>query len=952
MREILSAVFSTRAELLIAQQESVETALASIGDEGRRLESEIEQLNARVHQRRTEVGAEENALNQARQRHSEIELEHEKTTQRIERLHDQIRSLDERKAALADERARLAEELERNQAERAARSVQLAGLEQTRLGVVEIIERTKNVLTGLTEQRSAAERAIEELRRQQFEVIGNEARTRNEIASRRELIQRLEAQLERLEREVAEGQEVAADIHHQLVSARGEHSEHQSGMNQLKARLAEADTSCHRLRDQHSEAVNAVAAARSNHEAIRNRLETIGELAVRRAYSSEAVQQFFNYVRGVDWEPAGILADFIEVDPLFESVVEEFLRAELQYVVVKDRIQAERALSIVKNVTKGRLDCLVLDDKPSADPAEAIEGATPLAGVLRFDDRVKYFAGRLRGAYLVDSVPAAWQLAARFPHYSFIVRTGEVVRANVISWGQPEALGPLSLKREIRELDWKSDIAARETVARESEATSLQEAVREAEELRSRLVAELQETEKTLLTTDHRVQALAADFAHAEQRVQVTRAEIARFVEERRDLERSMQEAEIQLTGIAATRDAVAAEIAERTTLSESLLVNIEDTRRILGEVHARLAVLEERRSATVRELAVFQQQTAELEERLRSTALQSSQTEEQQDQTRGAVAGLEATWLNLLNERDELNRSIADAAARLDELRQDLNVAEQKWDEARAALDAWKDRHNALEIERTKVDSDLKHLASSCWSELSETIESVCLKSFATLAPGELLQRETEYAEIREKMDSMGAVNMMAVEEHQEAEQRFDFLSGQHQDLLDSIRDTAQAIDEIDAVCRKQFKDAFEAIQAGFREAFVELFGGGHGELRLMEEAEEADAGVEIVAQPPGKKLQNVLLLSGGEKALTALALLIALFRYKPSPFCVLDEVDAPLDDANVDRFASMVRAMSQQTQFIVITHSKRTMETASTLYGVTMEEPGISKIVSVRLN
>jgi chromosome segregation protein len=234
----------------------------------------------------------------------------------------------------------------------------------------------------------------------------------------------------------------------------------------------------------------------------------------------------------------------------------------------------------------------------------------------------------------------------------------------------------------------------------------------------------------------------------------------------------------------------------------------------------------------------------------------------------------------------------------------------------------------------------------------LNETLESTCLTYFQSLPPEELDLREQEYRELREKLESMGAVNMMAVEEHQEAENRFTFLSTQRQDLLDSIRDTTQAIEEIDAVCRRQFKEAFEAINIGFKEAFVSLFGGGHGELRLLEEAAEADAGVEIVAQPPGKKLQNVLLLSGGEKALTALSLLIALFRYKPSPFCILDEVDAPLDDANVDRFAQMVRDMSSTTQFIVITHSKRTMETASALYGVTMEEPGISKIVSVRLN
>src|SRR5204862_1218278 len=175
--------------------------------------------------------------------------------------------------------------------------------------------------------------------------------------------------------------------------------------------------------------------------------------------------------------------------------------------------------------------------------------------------------------------------------------------------------------------------------------------------------------------------------------------------------------------------------------------------------------------------------------------------------------------------------------------------------------------------------------------------IEAVCLKFFEALPPTELEGHEQEYRELRDKMDSMGAVNMMAVEEYQEAEERFVFLNAQRQDLLDSIRDTAQAIDEIDLVCRRQFKEAFEAINSGFKEAFVHLFGGGHGELRLLEGAEETDAGVEIVAQPPGKKLQNVLLLSGGEKALTALALLIALFRFRPSPFCIIDEVDAPID-------------------------------------------------------
>ena len=191
-----------------------------------------------------------------------------------------------------------------------------------------------------------------------------------------------------------------------------------------------------------------------------------------------------------------------------------------------------------------------------------------------------------------------------------------------------------------------------------------------------------------------------------------------------------------------------------------------------------------------------------------------------------------------------------------------------------------------------------------------------------------------------------------MRLQEYQETQQRHDFLSVQRQDLLDSIRDTEKAITEIDVVSRQKFAEAFEAINNNFREGFTTLFGGGTGEMRLTDQENIAESGIDIVASPPGKKLQNVLLLSGGEKALAAVALLMAIFRYQPSPFCILDEVDAPLDEANIDRLTRLLKEMSAETQFIVITHSKKTMEAAAALYGVTMQEPGVSKLVSVRFN
>jgi chromosome segregation protein len=195
-----------------------------------------------------------------------------------------------------------------------------------------------------------------------------------------------------------------------------------------------------------------------------------------------------------------------------------------------------------------------------------------------------------------------------------------------------------------------------------------------------------------------------------------------------------------------------------------------------------------------------------------------------------------------------------------------------------------------------------------------------------------------------------MGAVNMMALEEFNDCEQRFAFLSRERDDLLQSIADTQQAIAELDLVTREKFDHAFHAINHNFSQAFHTIFGGGHAEMRLTEPDSSGDAGIDVVASPPGKRLQNILLLSGGEKAMTALALLIAIFKYQPSPFCILDEVDAPLDEANVGRFTRLVADMSSQTQFIIVTHNRKTMEMGSVLYGVTMQEPGVSKLVSVR--
>ena len=324
-----------------------------------------------------------------------------------------------------------------------------------------------------------------------------------------------------------------------------------------------------------------------------------------------------------------------------------------------------------------------------------------------------------------------------------------------------------------------------------------------------------------------------------------------------------------------------------------------------------------------------------------------------------------------LVTEKAGLESSCAELALQVEEMRREkLRLEDQKlalekeWDVARVrageieetlrgrrtSLDELRADRSQRQIEKARNDADRDYLRQTCVSELNAQPEELMAQEPQLLIGEELVAAETNYNEMKARVEAMGPVNMMALEEFQECEQREGFLRRERDDLVQSIENTRLTITELDQVSQQKFQEAFNFINAHFAIAFQSLFGGGTGEMRLGEPDSSGDAGIDIVAQPPGKRLQNILLLSGGEKALTALALLIAVFRYSPSPFCILDEVDAPLDEANVGRFNKMLADMCGQTQFIVVTHNRKTMEMGSVLYGVTMQEPGVSKLVSVK--
>jgi len=376
-----------------------------------------------------------------------------------------------------------------------------------------------------------------------------------------------------------------------------------------------------------------------------------------------------------------------------------------------------------------------------------------------------------------------------------------------------------------------------------------------------------------------------------------------------------------------------------------------EDAAQASSQRAARVAALEERHRSATAVLGRIESLFAEMGERLHALASQIESAAAEKLQR-------EAENIQLLQQLEDFaaERNAGQAREGLlqfekDQLRARLSEIDELLRNARQLLDQARDRRGELQAAAAKLQADAMHMADTCLNELGIEHPVLLADTALALVTGdELAACDQSYRDMRAKLEAMGPVNMMALEEYKESSERHAFLDTQRKDLISSIENTTATIREIDQVSREKFQEAFARINENFQATFKKLFGGGHAFMKLTDEENSAESGIDVVASPPGKRLQSVLLLSGGEKALTALALLVGIFQYTPSPFCILDEVDAPLDEANISRFTDLVKEMSVQTQFVLITHSKRTMSIAPVLYGVTMQEPGVSKLVSVR--
>ena len=965
LRGKLRVVLASRMQQMDAEQAAIATQIASLTAQIDEQATALETMDAE-HTAGVERGYQlDEQVREAGAKANQAAVELERMTARMAANTDRVAELTARIAAgeadlePAREQLRvLVGELETQRSFVETVTVETAAARETaeaRRG--EAIEAVRTV--------SAAEQQAEQDRRAAMQLMQRALASRNEQAQAEAALAGLESEAERL---TVESDAARRELE-ELGVQRGQVA---LSFGDVTERLKSLETEITGLR-QRIESVRSEEQAtrrrgdelRAERASLEGRKSSLDALIKEHSYSTETVRNIFKAnaaANGHGFALAGTLADFLEVDGQYEGVVDEFLRDELNYVVVKSWDAADAGVRMLETDVAGRATFLVHPEEGAHVHGETHasharpEGAVALKDCVRvlngFGNSLEKMLPKLRDGYIAPDVATARRLASEHPRSFFLSPSGEAFHNATVTGGRLRAQGPLSLKRELNEVQQKLDATVAALGDSEMQAARLEREMRELTSTLDARTAERREAEKESATSGAALKQMESETARIERRLQEwslaternrdARARKQELMEQRRHeavaldtereaLEAKAAEAQAQVEGLRSRRDelqqaaaqaaAVLAGIEER---QRNAVANCEQTQRMFDGQNARIAQIEQQMQAAGEERLRREQETSEL-------AAQHEQVTEVR-----AIALADGARLS--EEAGALRTQMTELDAKLRTLRHETETLREQ----RAELGA----------RAAKLTSDIEHIEAACVSDLS--VEAAELRGDEAIAriDGEALATEEEASrELKHKLEAMGPVNMMALEEYRETAERHGFLETQRKDLIDSIENTQASIKEIDDVSRVKFDEAFKVINENFSVTFTKLFGGGQAFMRLTDEENAAESGIDIVASPPGKKLQSVLLLSGGEKALTALSLLVGIFQYQPAPFCVLDEVDAPLDETNVGRFAKLIAEMSQTTQFIVITHSKRTMEQADVIYGVTMQEPGVSKIVSVNL-
>jgi len=656
-----------------------------------------------------------------------------------------------------------------------------------------------------------------------------------------------------------------------------------------------------------------------------------------------------------------VLIDVLRAPAEFETAIETVLGDKLQSIIVDEYSDTIKAVDYLNNKKSGRGSFIPLRPKTFATPPVYLNGNSRVLGLAydKIECREEYRALLellLKNVVVVEDLETALQLYQN-PEFtgSIVTQNGEMIDPQGIVTGGHEnndSAGLLNRKRELEELTQKT-----EALKADSEL-----AIKDVSDQKGRLMA----WEAKLKQSEQSVNAQALLVSHARKDIESIVRDLDRHQSKIISIRSSLEKGKEELSNLQAQCETLRNEIAEQDSERETAQKTVEGLREQLtndrqaiesqvsqmGNRQALIASLVGKRDNTLTEIKRIELQAEVLERRISQRKNDSTQNAEKIAELKEQIKTLESDLLKTAREKDSLSELLTRAEENLrDREEEDNKIDEEARNLTRQTQDQV-EKHSRAELKQSEIRITRAHLEEKAYDDFNVILTDVAHSLADHLNEEEVAEANERIADLKSKIAKMGEVNLAALSDYQVANERFTFLQGQQDDLFESIKMLKSTIERINQTTRDRFLETFHKVAENFETIFSRLFQGGKAKLTLTDPSNPLESGVEIAANPAGKSMQNLHLLSGGEKAMTAVALMFSVFKERPSPFCLLDEIDAPLDEANVIRFQEMLKEMSEKTQFIIITHNQKTMSFANSLYGVTMEEKGVSRTVSVSLN
>ena len=917
------------------------------------VETEMERLKLEQVQRGTQVGERREQLFQKEQKIQEAENQRELEKQNLQNVGEQQQGQE-------TELAELKQRLTGREKERAEIESRLKELAQ-RLG--ELQAKLVNIEELRTKENSALQQASEDASVLQKRLLTVHTELTNQTNQKNFLDERLENLTERQQRLQDQEQSHRNLLQEATLQVSDSEERMQSirlQKEELSVKMAEFES---QLADQHmqlTETETQLEDLRYQHSTAQSRIESLHQIQTQYEGFSDSVKIFMQLMQedpeimkklGV----SGLLADYITVSEEILAAVSPVMAEVLDWVVIECAADFPELEIFCKEHELGQLKFIALD-RPASIPQAPKTKGIPLPEILEFKAPLKEWGEKYfsRFTLLKDEINFWNESGNNRPEapYEWLSTTGIHLTNSNVSIGkvQSGSLGFLQRQQQIVDVEKYAEDLNKKLKKLESEQQTLREKYETMKQDQESSEEETRKLEFELLSCNKELEHHQLEERRTQQTVSQIAQDSATILNE---MESSRQKENTASTSIK-TLEKERTELEEKTT---------EVQERILEQQSRADACAEEllTHRVSLTEITEQQKNTEETADRLRceiaETALRLEQLETSRndaglrlEQSRKRITEIDESFAGMLEARTIMKLELDEEILLHDQKSEEQTLLTQKLQERQGLLENSVSVSHQESLKLTEFRIQREQLENQIAEITDKSPEEIIAEMDVETA--DLNKMGQELRGLKVRLNTMGAVNLSAPEEYAALTERIDFLKSQSDDLDKALDDLKETIKDINIESRRRFREMYELINENFKKVFSTLFEGGEAKLVLTESEDLLSAGVDIVAQPPGKKLQNINLLSGGEKALTAISLIFAIFLVKPSPFCFLDEVDAPLDDVNVVRFTRLITSLSYDSQFILITHNKKTMEIGDLLYGVTMEEPGISKTVSVEFN